>query len=223
MVLRGSRFYYRRRLPRDIFLLTGKVEIWRSLRTDSLQIALRRFVFASAGVEAEIEMARFSHGLPFDENCLQNGSDSGSKPQAADASKVTDADNHFLTFGDAYDRYMTDPTHSWSARTREAFETSRRLAISVIGAETTMDKLNRAHCRAYIEVLRYLPRNATKRFPKLTPREASEMARDGGGVDVISPANANVYLGNLSSFLNWAVNEELLNRNPVRGLRLRTH
>ena len=27
-------------------------------------------------------------------------------------------------------------------------------------------------------------------------------------------------MGNLSSFLNWAVNEELLDKNPTRGLRL---
>ena len=37
---------------------------------------------------------------------------------------------------------------------------------------------------------------------------------------MISAANANVNLANLSSFLNWAVNEELLDRNPMRGLRL---
>ena len=37
---------------------------------------------------------------------------------------------------------------------------------------------------------------------------------------MISAANANVNLANLSSFLNWAVNEELLVRNPMRGLRL---
>lgn len=36
----------------------------------------------------------------------------------------------------------------------------------------------------------------------------------------MSAANANVCLANLSSFLNWAVNEELLVRNPARGLRL---
>ena len=36
----------------------------------------------------------------------------------------------------------------------------------------------------------------------------------------MSAANANVHLANFSSFLNWAVNEELLPRNPMRGLRL---
>ena len=69
-------------------------------------------------------------------------------------------------------------------------------------------------------MLRHLPRNAAKRFPKLSLREASERAREKGGIELISAANANVHLANFSSFLNWAVNEELLPRNPMRGLRL---
>lgn len=74
--------------------------------------------------------------------------------------------------------------------------------------------------RLVAEALRFLPRNAAKRFPKLTPRQASDQSRSNGGSDTISAANVNVHLGNLSSFLNWAVNEELLSRNPLRGLRL---
>lgn len=57
-------------------------------------------------------------------------------------------------------------------------------------------------------------------FPHLLPREISQACRDEGGVEAMSAANANVCIANLSSFLNWAVNEELLDRNPARGLRL---
>lgn len=77
-----------------------------------------------------------------------------------------------------------------------------------------------AHCRNYVDVLRQLPRNAAKRFPKLTAREAAALARERDDLEIISTANANAHLSNLSSFLNWAVNEELLARNPMRGLRL---
>ena len=65
-----------------------------------------------------------------------------------------------------------------------------------------------------------MPRNATKRFPKLTARQAADRARTRGDTDLISAANASICLANLSSFLNWAVNEELSDRNPIRGLRL---
>ena len=122
--------------------------------------------------------------------------------------------------GEAYTRYIDDPTHCWSASTRQAYETTRKIVVSVLGAAIPINSLARAHCREYLEMLRHLPRNAAKRFPKLSLREASERARAQGGIELISAANANVHLANFSSFLNWAVNEELLTPNPTRGLRL---
>ncbi len=62
--------------------------------------------------------------------------------------------------------------------------------------------------------------NASKLFPELSPREAANRARPRGDIKIISAANANSLMSNMSSFLNWAVNEELLARNPARGLRL---
>ena len=125
-----------------------------------------------------------------------------------------------VTLGEAYTRYIDDPTHCWSASTRQAYETTRKIALSALGADIAINSLVRAHCREYLQMLRHLPRNAPKRFPKLTLREASERAREQGDIELISAANANVHLANFSSFLNWAVNEELLARSPMRGLRL---
>lgn len=125
-----------------------------------------------------------------------------------------------LSLGDAYRNYIDDPTRSWSHSTREAYKTSRKLAVSVIGESLPICSLSRVHCRELLEVLRFLPHNAAKRFPRLSPREAAEHAQRSSDVKVISAANANVLMSNFSSFLNWAVNEELLDRNPARGLRL---
>lgn len=36
----------------------------------------------------------------------------------------------------------------------------------------------------------------------------------------MSAANCNEYMNKLSSLLNWAVREELIDRNPARGLRV---
>jgi integrase len=47
-----------------------------------------------------------------------------------------------------------------------------------------------------------------------------ERARSEPTLQRISTANANAYLGNFNTFLNWAVGEEIINRNPARGLRL---
>ncbi|NTZ43352.1 hypothetical protein G7A66_09700 [Altererythrobacter sp. SALINAS58] len=90
----------------------------------------------------------------------------------------------------------------------------------MLGEETPLASISRAHCRDLLDVLRFLPANAGKVFPKLTPREAAARARVRGDIKIISAANANSLMSNMSSFLNWAVNEELLARNPARGLRL---
>lgn len=125
-----------------------------------------------------------------------------------------------LTLGEAYRSYIDDPTRAWTANTREAYETSRKLAIAVIGEAVPVASISRAHCRDMLDVLRFLPANASKLFPMLSPREAAERARLRGDIRIISAANANSLMSNMSSFLNWAVNEELLSRNPARGLRL---
>ena len=232
MCIRGGQFYYRRNVPKDVQGLIGRTEIWRSLRTDSLRAAVRRMPGVAGEIEAVIERARLDAGLTVDETLLKPFGDDlspRSKTVIGQQAKTEPTLNQSpanpptsatVTLGEAYEQYLTDPTHSWSARTREAFETSRRMTVAVIGADTPVMTLSRAHCRDYIEVLRSLPRNATKRFPKLSPRQASDRARETGDDEVISVANVNVYLGNLSSFLNWAVNEELLVRNSARGLRL---
>lgn len=226
--MRGTQFYYRRRVPLNARSLIGRTEIWRSLRTDSLKVALRRLTVAMAQVEAEIEHSRWMAGLPHDQTLFEPSPDDAAarRPTIRDTAPIEQVATtppvqpSSLTFGDAYERYLADPTQAWSARTRETYETSRKLAISVIGKDVPMHTLARAHCRDYIDVLRFMPRNAAKRFPKLPARQAADRARKRGDTDLISAANANACIANLSTFLNWAVNEELLGRNPIRGLRL---
>jgi hypothetical protein len=53
----------------------GRAEIWQSLRTDSLKIALRRLPSAMARVEAEIEHRRWAAGLHCDPTLLTPSSD----------------------------------------------------------------------------------------------------------------------------------------------------
>ena len=207
MCIRGGQFYYRRNVPKDAQGLIGRTEIWRSLRTDSLRAAVRRVSSVAAQIEAYIESARSAAGLSIDETLLRPFMDDPSPWPALAAVRVRETDPTSnpsievrpalseVTLGQAYEQYLNDPAHSWSARTREAFETSRKMAVAVIGADTPLMTLSRAQCRDYIEVLRFLPRNAAKRFPKLTPRKASEQSRGSGGNDTISAANVNVYLG----------------------------
>jgi integrase len=124
------------------------------------------------------------------------------------------------TLGDVYQRYIDDPTHAWTASTRQAYETTRALIVSILGTDTAISAVSRAEARELVEVLLSLPRNAAKLFPKLSPRAAAQRARAKPDIARISAANANAYLGNFSTFMNWCVSEELIGRNPARGLRL---
>ncbi len=221
--MRGGTFYHRRRFPRDVQRLIGKAEVWRSLRTESFKVALRRLPSIAADVEAQIEAARLKAGLSVDLTLL--GPWLNDQPERAVTIPTAEVPQWVtgiasLTLREAYARYIDDPTRCWSASTREAYETTRKLALSVIGEDVPVGSISRAHCRDLLNVLRFLPRNASKRFPRLSPREASEHARARGDEGVISAANANSVMGNMCSFLNWAVNEELIARNPARGLRL---
>ena len=63
---RDGRYYYRKSVPVIVQRLTGKVELWRSLKTDSLSVALRRLPLVSASIEAEFESSKQKAGLPVD-------------------------------------------------------------------------------------------------------------------------------------------------------------
>ena len=170
----------------------------------------------------EIEHARAMAGLPFDATLIGSLKDNLGEHaiEIAPPLNTNVQPDKPLTLGEAYRSYIDDPTRAWTANTREAYETSRRLAIAVIGEGVPVSSISRAHCRDMLDVLRFLPANANKLFPKLSPREAADRARVRGDIKIISAANANSLMSNMSSFLNWAVNEELLARNPARGLRL---
>jgi len=172
----------------------------------------------------EIEHARAVAGMPVDAMLIEPSShDPADDPTSITLARLPATSVQpvaSLTLAEAYRNYIDDPTRAWTANTREAYETSRKLAVALIGESVPVAAISRAHCRDMLDVLRFLPANAGKLFPKLSPREAADRARLRGDIKVISAANANSLMSNMSSFLNWAVNEELLARNPARGLRL---
>lgn len=124
------------------------------------------------------------------------------------------------TLGALYDACMNDPTRDWSPTTRMTYQTTKRVVLSILGPDTPVRSITRSQCRKMIEVLRWQPRNASKLFPKLSPAEIAKRAKAEGRTDLINPANINTYLNKLGGVLNWAVKEEMLDRNPAQGLRV---
>nr|WP_159982778.1 MULTISPECIES: site-specific integrase [unclassified Novosphingobium] len=207
--------------------LVGKGEIWVSLKTDSFRMARRRVFGVLAKIESEFEIARSSLGKPVD-SALLSLANSNTKHQSQGSVKSAEfrhaSDNSDipigLTFGEVYERFMSDPTQDWAPRTRLAYQTTQRLAVSIIGSATPMVEVNRALCREFLEALRFLPKGASRAFPDLSAKQASEKARLEGLTNLISAANINTYLNKLCVVLNWAVREEFLGKNYLKGLRV---
>jgi len=131
---RAGRLYYRRRVPASLLPIVGKREVWRSLATDSPTVALRRSHEIAASIERYFEAARSQAGLPVDHRILS----------VADVKLVIRAEASSveavvsLTLREVYNTYMTDPTRDWSPRTRMAYETTRRQALSLLGGDTAI-------------------------------------------------------------------------------------
>jgi hypothetical protein len=120
VVLRGNRYYYRRRVPAPLVAILGLREIWRSLGTDSLTTARRRSHRIAAAIEQDFASARQCVGESLDRHLLL-----APTPQARTMSEPTPAATPSLpcpSFREVYDGYMGDPKHGWSPRTRLAYE-----------------------------------------------------------------------------------------------------
>ncbi len=175
-------------------------------------MAKRRVLRIAAEIEREFEEARSHLGLTIDRMVL------GDFPGRVPVVEVKVPSS--TTLGELYDAYTNDPTRDWSPNTRIAYQTTRRLVLAILGDDTPVRSITRTQCRGMIEVLRWQPRNASKVFPKLGPIEIAERAKAEQRTDLINAANINTYLNKLGGVLNWAVKEEMLDRNPAQGLRV---
>lgn len=89
----------------------------------------------------------------------------------------------------------------------------------VLRPETSIRAVTRANIREVRNLLQRVPKFATRRYPGLTLAEAADRA-DEDGSELIGSTTVNTYLQNLAAVFNWAVSEELLERNPARGMAL---
>ena len=225
LVRRGGRIYYRRRVPEALRGIVGKGEIWRSLGTDSPTVALRRSHLIAAAIEYDFEAARSKVGLSADQTILSGFVHNEGAPSVRVTPDAAPSANKEValagpTLAELYDAYMADPTRDWSPTTRMAYQTTRRIVLAILGEDTPSRSITRVQCRDMIEVLRWQPRNASKLFPGLSPVEIAAKAKAEQRTDLINAANLNTYLNKLSGVFNWAVKEEMIDRNPAQGLRV---
>ncbi|TXM65426.1 site-specific integrase [Methylobacterium sp. WL69] len=123
-----------------------------------------------------------------------------------------------LTVAQLISRYRADRerAHGRESTDRKYSHVFRALE-EALGPGKLVRDIRREDCRAVRDFLGRVPSNASKRFPKLSLTEAIKIA-DINGVARLSPTTVASYMNNLSALLNWAVDEELAERNPAKGL-----
>lgn len=209
------------RVPADLREKVGATHINRSLRTASRPAALRQLRRFASDLELAFDQIRSGNNASFghrpdvssDMIPATIGTVSGVARTVGYAASAT------LTLEEVSRRFLDDPSTTRRSKSTLAYRSVHNLVLAIVGSEARISSISREVCRDVLLVLRSLPSNAVKRWPDLSPRQASEKAQ----VERLAPmsaANVNGYMNKFSALLNWAVREEMISRNPARGLRI---
>jgi integrase len=193
----------------------GAARINRSLKTACLTVARRLARTTAFEIEQQFEACREgregrasqSRRTALSPHQTEIGVDARREPSIG------------LTLAQACENYLTDPTISRTQKSDIVYRSTFVTIADILGPETLLSAVSRDACRDVLSVLQRLPPNARKRWPGLSSREVADEAQKRG-TPSMSTANVNEYMTKLSSMLNWAVKEELVARNPARGLRI---
>lgn len=124
------------------------------------------------------------------------------------------------TLREVFELHQSDPSKVRTPKTALAYANTFEVIGAVIDLDTPICHISRDDCRRLLETLRWVPSNTSKRYPKLNIVQAAEMAKRKKLTSTLNPATVNAYLNRLSSVLNFAMNEGLIDRNPTRGLKI---
>ena len=116
--------------------------------------------------------------------------------------------------------FLNDPTKVRGDKTRMIYDNAIPIVGEVLGMDMPLRSIDRETCRRLMDMLKWLPTNSTKRFPKLSAVQAAEMAKAKNLKSTLGYSAINSYLKCLSALMNFAVNEGYIDRNPARGLRV---
>jgi integrase len=124
------------------------------------------------------------------------------------------------SFDALLDLFLEDPSRHRGRKSVLHYENLRAVVRGLWGADKPLLEIDRTACRKLLDLLRWLPTNSAKRFPKLTLVEAAQLAKAKGLSSTLTAASVNGYMVKLRSVLNFGVNEGWIERNPAKGLRV---
>jgi integrase len=211
-MLRGRVFYLRLRVPRSLQKTVGRTHVWKSLGTSKRHEAVRAARIVGWEFEQRFRAAEGQDVEPI------TGSIPSTIPAKAATTRIDGPTDK--TIDDVFRLFLADPAKARSRKTEMHYETLNAIVTDVWGRGRVLRSIDREACRDLLEVLRWLPSNPTKRFPKLTTVQAADMAKAKKLASTLSAASVNGYMTKLRSVFNFAVNEGWLDRNPARGLRV---
>ena len=124
------------------------------------------------------------------------------------------------SFDALLDLFLADPSRHRGRKSVLHYENLRAVVRALWGADKPLLDIDRTACRELLDLFRWLPSNAAKRFPKLTLVEAAQLAKVKGLTSTLTAASVNGYMVKLRSVLNFGINEGWIERNPAKGLRV---
>ncbi len=209
MFAKGRSLYVRWKIPKRFQSIIGRTHFVRSLKTGTWADAVR--MVRIVGIEFE-NMLRQAEGVPG----VAYGLSERTPAQLASIAPK----NNGITLEQAFAMFVSDPSKNRAQTTMMRYHEIMPVVYEVIAPTTPVRQIDRAMCRRFLEMIQWLPANATKRFPNVSTKEICERAKSQKIKRLLSPQTINFYMVNLTAVLNFAVNEEWMDKNPAKGLRV---
>ncbi|MBO9502990.1 site-specific integrase, partial [Brevundimonas sp. A19_0] len=203
-------YYLRLRVPRSLAGMIGKTHVVKTLSTGYRAEAVRRARIVAAELEQEWRYVETQGAGPAI-------ADPHREARPAVFSPTTSGDK---TLRQAFELFRSDPAKQRTRKTDLHYLNLIELAVCLWGENRTIRSIDREASRELLDVLVWLPSNAEKRFPKLSPLAAAQMAKERGLVGRLSPASVNGYMTKFRAVMNFCQNEGWIERNPAKGLQV---
>ena len=211
LIVRGSTYYLRLRVPRPLAGVIGKTHVVKSLGTGYRAEAIRKARMVAAAFEADwrnIEASGVSVSVP---------ARSAIWPEPFSVTSTVPTEK---TMREVFELFRSDPAKQRTRKTDLHYLNLIELTVGLWGERRTIRSIDRETCRELLDTLIWLPANAEKKFPKLSPVQASAMAKAKGLPGTLSPASVNGYMTKFRAVMNFAANEGWIERNPAKGLQV---
>lgn len=124
-----------------------------------------------------------------------------------------------LTVKAAIQAFKDDPERaSVAPKTRMAWGFRLRVFEELVGSDRLIGSIKRDDIRECREVLMEMPANAAKLYPGMSITEAT-LAAERDGCRKLSAKSVNLYIDQIVALFSWLEKEELVERNPAKGMK----